>query len=278
VGVTFVEISAGDNHSLGRLSDGSVVAWGSNSFGQCVVPPLPAGLTYVEVSAGGDHSLARRSDGSVVAWGSNANGQCNVPPLPAGLTYVEIAASRLDLVGVGHSVARRSDGTVVAWGNNSHGQCDVPALPAGLTYVKIDAAGNRTELVYDLAGALTSVGAGCGGVGMPLFIGDAPRIGHDVHLALTLATPNSAGFLYYSGVPAAPTLLGSGCVVQLDLTTFSPLTPVVTNSIGFWALTAAVPLDPGLVGLQGALQIALFGTTGPFGVDLSNGLIATIGY
>ena len=123
-------------HTVARRSDGSVVAWGDNGFGQCNVPALPVGLTYVEVAAGGQHTVARRSDGSVVAWGDNDFGQCNVPALPAGLTYVEVAAG-----GCWHTVARRSDGSVVAWGWNYYGQCNVPALPVGLTYVEVAAGG-----------------------------------------------------------------------------------------------------------------------------------------
>ena len=92
VGLTYVEVAAGDYHTVARLSDGSVVAWGYNVYGQCNVPALPGGLTYVEVAAGGYHTVARLSDGSVVAWGCNVYGQCNVPPPPSGLTYVEIAA------------------------------------------------------------------------------------------------------------------------------------------------------------------------------------------
>jgi hypothetical protein len=37
-------------------------------------------------------------------------------------------------------------------------------------------------------------------------------------------------------------------------------------------------LEPSHVGVQAALQVALFATAGPLGIDLSNGLIATIGY
>ena len=129
----FVEIAAGGNHTVARRSDGSVVAWGSNSWGQCNVPVLPIGLAYVAIAAGGRHTVARRSDGSVVAWGYNNWGQCNVPALPGGLTYVEVAA------GSSHTVARRSNGSVIAWGDNASGQCNVPALPAGLSYVEIAA-------------------------------------------------------------------------------------------------------------------------------------------
>jgi len=118
-------------YSLARRSDGTLVAWGSNSSGQCNVPALPVGLTYVEAVAGDRHALARRSNGSIVAWGDNTYGQCNVPALPPGLTYVELAAS------VRNSAARRSDGSIVVWGDNANGQCNVPALPPGLSYVEV---------------------------------------------------------------------------------------------------------------------------------------------
>ena len=166
---------------MARRSDGSVVAWGCNGYGQCNVPPLPAGLTYVEVAAGlRMHTVARRSDGSVVAWGDNFDGQCNVPALPAGLTYVEIAAGGRPHGGAperrlrrrvgeqlrrpvqragasGRAHLRRGRGGRVshAWragatapssrgGTTSYGQCNVPALPAGLTYVEVAAGDGHT--------------------------------------------------------------------------------------------------------------------------------------
>jgi len=89
---------------------------------------------------------------------------------------------------------------------------------------------------------------------------------------------NASGFVFFSGVPAAPLVLGSGCTVEVDLATLNTLVPVVTNAIGFRALSAAVPPKQSLVGLHGALQIALFNTSGPLGFDLSNGLIVTVGY
>jgi hypothetical protein len=55
----FVEVAAGGAHTVARRSDGSVVAWGSNDYGQCNVPALPSGLTYAEVGAGGVRTVAR---------------------------------------------------------------------------------------------------------------------------------------------------------------------------------------------------------------------------
>ncbi|MHC5212513.1 MAG: RCC1 domain-containing protein [Planctomycetota bacterium] len=188
-GLSYVEVAAGgavffdfsgipafgypsQAHSLARRSDGSIVAWGSNSYGQCNVPVLPPGLTYTAIAAGPAHSLALRSDGSVVAWGNAAAGALDVPPLPAGLTYVEVSAggwsSQLKLVSWsstfcpqftvsfahGRSAALRSDGSIVAWGY----WLDVPSLPAGLTYVEVS-AGSKHMAARRSDGSVVAWGA-----------------------------------------------------------------------------------------------------------------------
>lgn len=129
-----------------------------------------------------------------------------------------------------------------------------------------------------VAGAVTSVGAGCGGAGTPAFSSNVPQIGHDVILSLSQGSPNKAGALFYSSVPSSALPLGGGCTVQLDLATFAELLPVATNSSGAWSLMVPLPSDPALAGLIQVMQIALFGTSGPLGFDLSNGLVATIGW
>src|SRR6266478_5125463 len=82
-GIRYQAIAAGGYHSLALKSDGTVLAWGYDSFGESTVPP---NLTGVIAIAGGDvHSLALKSDGTVVAWGDNELGQSTAP---ANLTSV----------------------------------------------------------------------------------------------------------------------------------------------------------------------------------------------
>jgi len=107
-------VAAGDLHTVGLESDGTVVAVGYNYYGQCNV----GGWTnIIQVDAGGyHHTVGLKSNGTVVAVGDNHYGQCNV----GGWTnMVQVAA------GGYHTVGIRSNGTVVAVGDNSYGQCNV---------------------------------------------------------------------------------------------------------------------------------------------------------
>ena len=61
-------IAAGNGHTVALKSDGTVVAWGYNFYGQTTVPP---GLSGVTAIAAGYHTVALKSDGTVVAWGDN---------------------------------------------------------------------------------------------------------------------------------------------------------------------------------------------------------------
>lgn len=120
-----VAVSAGSGHNLALNSNGTVVGWGNNDYGQATIP---AGLSsVVAVSAGGSHSLALKSDGTVVAWGYSDSGRTTVPDGLSGV--VAIAA------GQSHSLALKGDGTVVAWGNNSYGQASVPADLSGVVAI-----------------------------------------------------------------------------------------------------------------------------------------------
>lgn len=78
-------IAAGGEYSLALLKDGSLRAWGNNSYGQLGIgtntyseniPVTVAGLSNVTAVSGGSfHSLALLKDGSLRAWGQNSRGQ-----------------------------------------------------------------------------------------------------------------------------------------------------------------------------------------------------------
>ncbi|MDM7916817.1 MAG: FlgD immunoglobulin-like domain containing protein [Candidatus Eisenbacteria bacterium] len=139
---------------MGLRSDGSIVVWGENHWGQRFVPGTNAG--FVAIAAGGYHCLALRSDGSVAAWGAGDPGESgwadqgqSVEPIP-NEGFTAIAANGY------HSMALRSDGSIVAWGYNAYGQCDVPLPNAGFVGL---AAGGFHSLGLHGDGSIVAWGA-----------------------------------------------------------------------------------------------------------------------
>lgn len=133
---TITEIAAGADHSLALRSDGTVWAWGRNSYGEigdgiggyqdALRPVQVSGLSNViGVAAGGYHSIAIKSDGTIWTWGLNNYGQLgyvttsyrnDTPAQISGITASNVAG------GGYHSIALKGDGTVWSWGLNSYGQ------------------------------------------------------------------------------------------------------------------------------------------------------------
>ena len=122
-------------------SDGNVVAYGENRWGQCDFPPLKEGMSYTQISTSGLHTVLLRSDGSAVACGNNGFGECNIPQLEEGMQYTQVAA------GETHTVLLRNDGSAVAFGRNFEGQCNIPPLDPGVSYTQVSAGGYRTGLL-----------------------------------------------------------------------------------------------------------------------------------
>jgi len=192
-GKKVVAIAAGQLHSLALCSDGTVAAWGSNTYGQLgnstnstAINPVAVntagvllGKTVIAIAAGQSHSLALCSDGTLASWGDNSSGQLgsgdtitrNVPVavsragVLSGKTIISIAA------GFAHSLVLCADGTLSTWGANTYGQLGVGGAPssnlpvsvnavsglAGKTPVAI-AAGDVHNLVRSSDGSLAAWG------------------------------------------------------------------------------------------------------------------------
>ncbi|QIK38854.1 hypothetical protein GWK36_13685 [Caldichromatium japonicum] len=77
------QLAAGEKHSVAPHSDGTVYAWGDNTFGQLGTGQSGAGLfsglpvrvkgltDVVAIAARANHTLALRADGTVWGWGQN---------------------------------------------------------------------------------------------------------------------------------------------------------------------------------------------------------------
>ncbi|WCJ59323.1 immunoglobulin domain-containing protein [Fontisphaera persica] len=82
-----VAVAAGFQHAAALLSNGQVVVWGSNFFGQGNIPS--GAYNILGISASGNYTLARRNDGAIFAWGDLTG---SVTP-PAGLSNVVAIAA-----------------------------------------------------------------------------------------------------------------------------------------------------------------------------------------
>jgi hypothetical protein len=132
-------LAAGTQHLLARRRDGTVLAMGSNDFGQigdgttgAALEPIPVpGLTdIIRVAAGDEHSLALRANGGVLAWGRGDSGQIGdgfrvdvLRPLAVLSAGGNVITNVIDVsAGRAHSVLHLTGGEVLAWGRASEGQ------------------------------------------------------------------------------------------------------------------------------------------------------------
>jgi Alpha-tubulin suppressor and related RCC1 domain-containing proteins len=104
-------IAASSTHTVALKNDGTVVAAGSNSSGQCDVGSWK---DIVAVAVGAGYTLALKSDGTIISTGDNRDGQCNV----TDWTDVIVISS-----GGYHTIALRADGRLYAVGRNYSEQC-----------------------------------------------------------------------------------------------------------------------------------------------------------
>jgi alpha-tubulin suppressor-like RCC1 family protein len=163
-------ISAGNDHSLALLKDGTVRAWGLNRYGQIgdgtrtnrdrpiAVPGVRAA---VAIAAGSYRSVALLADGTVMEWGANHE---NLTPRPVPALVPNARGIRSVVAGAEHVAAITQTGQVRTWGQYSHydigrsGDPNVAGLVAGLTDVRSLAAGAGTTIAVLGSGRMLTWG------------------------------------------------------------------------------------------------------------------------
>lgn len=142
-GAQFQSIAAGYESAFALRTDGTLVGWGLNTYGETTIPP---GLSNVVAVSACTQCLALKSDGTVAAWGDDSAGMTDVP---AGLSNVVAISAAWP-----HSLALKSDGTVVAWGDNTYGESTVPP---GLSNVTTIAAGYYSSWALESNGTVFDI-------------------------------------------------------------------------------------------------------------------------
>ena len=158
------KMAAGVYHGLALLTDGTVSSWGAWCDVGYPTVAVPSGLNNViGIAAGYDHDLALRSDGSVVAWSYKTNAL--YVQVPANLPPAKAVSAGWD-----HSVALLTNGTVVVWGQYLPPDW---AVPASATNVVAIAAGDFHTLALKADGTVLAWGEGDGtDSGYEMFYGD----------------------------------------------------------------------------------------------------------
>jgi hypothetical protein len=176
-----VSLAASESQSFAVHRDGHVTPWGSG-------PALPGGLSNVaQIAAGSSHVLALKSDGTIDGWGDNTYGQVSGPESVSNATAVAVGAL--------HSLVLKADGTVQAFGYAGDGRT---SIPAGLSNVTAIACGRAHNLALKADGGVVAWGLD----GYQQVSGNRSVVGtvvyiYDTTLILSESLPAGSGTLYY---------------------------------------------------------------------------------
>ncbi|MDB6118964.1 MAG: hypothetical protein JWO08_2745, partial [Verrucomicrobiaceae bacterium] len=130
-GKTVVDMAANGAHSLAQCSDGTLLSWGYNEYGQIgigsrgftsvpvavIASGALSGKTVTGLSGGAAHSLALCSDGTVASWGFNRYGGLGNNNMvdtyaPVAVVKSSLGAGARFMTATGGSIALHSVGLV----------------------------------------------------------------------------------------------------------------------------------------------------------------------
>ncbi|MDO4781243.1 MAG: hypothetical protein Q4A34_02540 [Candidatus Saccharibacteria bacterium] len=145
VGVRFIQIAAGNEHTCALASDSRAYCWGNGSDGRLgnngggpnsptptpvAQGEVPVGVRFTQIAAGESHTCALASDGRTYCWGRNeysqlGTGNTSSRSTPARVTQGALPTNARFLriaLGNNHTCALASDSRAYCWGKNNDGQ------------------------------------------------------------------------------------------------------------------------------------------------------------
>ncbi len=228
-----IAVSAGEETATALISNGSVMAWGKNSYGQsgngttnttgceCSAPVTVSGITTATgIASGAEFNLARLADGTVKGWGINYDSQLATETAPEDCSGYDCAKTPIQLNGLGNiqslaafgyaGIALVGDGTARTWGYAYYGEL-----------------GNGTNAESFTPGAVSLV-SGASAVGAGEYTGYA-LIGPSQTLTVALVGAGAAGGSVTGREVSCPTR----CTGKYPQGQVALLTPSPTGFAGF---------------------------------------------
>jgi alpha-tubulin suppressor-like RCC1 family protein len=255
------------DHVLALKVDGTVAAWGTNTAGQCTVPP--SATSVIQVAAGSQFSLALKSNGTTVGWGSGTGGAT----FDAGVgAFTQIAA------GSQFSLGLRTDGIVVgSQGSNTSGQVSIPASLGACTSI---ACGTAWGLAIRTDGTVGAWGYNVTGqTNVPADLGACQQVAasNAVSLALkadgTIRTWGQTGNAVLTAPAGKFTRIFAGGNVAAALVADDCQTPgragtaTIAVNGSFWRFAPAWSWSDGGAGIPGILSTVDLGSYGTVKTD-----------
>jgi len=166
LGSDWVAASGSYNASLGLKTDGTMWAWGSNSYGKLGInessdnisrsSPTQIPGTWTKINGGGNF-MAVNSSGTMYTWGFNREGQLGNNQQASGAPFgkkpspVSIMDDVSDIsYGREQAYSVKTNGTMWSWGHNSWGELGLndktfrssPTQIPGTTWVQVSSGNN----------------------------------------------------------------------------------------------------------------------------------------
>ncbi len=240
-----VSLASGNGHNCALKSDGAVLCWGDNLYGQSgdpastgirtiTTPQLVVGLggPVVGLFSGptANHTCALTAATTVLCWGYRPNGNGSGSPVPTlvpGLSGVSQLALATD-----HTCALGFDGGIKCWGGNRYGRLgDGSTTDRAAPTPVVGLGGAATEIsvgALHTCAVLTNGGVRCWGQGQ------------DGQLGNGTSKARSATLNPDSSVPVSPTALSAGAgAANIVSTAYGNCVALTTGEVRCWGVRPA---------------------------------------